>query len=354
MAQSFNLGWQSIPDTKIRSVCAAENGFPEIGGATGCPAITNAWSGGVFDSRRNRLIVWGGGHNDYYGNELYAFNLDSRSIERLNDPGLPIASGCTEATANGTQPSSRHTYDGIEYIANMDKMFAFGGSLACGTGNFGNDTWMYDFQSQQWERMNPSGPIPVAGPGILTAYDSNTGLIYLHDRFHLYSYDPSSDSFQRFGNQVGLGYHLAATIDPVSRKFVIIGYDGAQGGGRVHVYDIGPGSNYSLQTLSTSGGDPIVNAVYPGLDFDPSTGKIAAWSYNSINNVYSLDLGTNQWSVLSFPGGPSPSENGTHGRWRYSPASGVFVIANSVDDDIFVFKAGDIVRPNAPLNLTVE
>ncbi len=354
---TFNQGWQSIPNTKIRAVCAGENGFPQVLGNSGCWSITGAWNGGVFDSRRNRLIVWGGGHNDYFGNELYAFNLDSLTLERLTDPGLPTASSCTPAIANGTQPNSRHTYDGIEYVTNLDKMFVFGGSLSCGAGNFGSDTWMYDFQTEQWERKNPSGPIPAGDAGMMTAYDSTSGLIYLHDRRHLYSYDASSDAYVRLSSdQVTIGYHMVGTIDPIRRQFVITGHDVVQGRGMVYAYDIDSGSDYDMRTLSTSGGGAIVNAAYPGLDFDPTTGKFLAWSEDSGSNVYSLDLGTNQWSVLSFSGGPTSVRNGTHGRWRYSPASGVFVVANDVDDDIYVFKAsaGDFVRPNAPLDLTAE
>ena len=118
-------GWYSIPNTRLRTVCAADNGFPSVSGASGCPAITLAWSSGVFDSTRNRMIVWGGGHNDYYGNELYALPLDTLIPERLTNPGLPVASSgsCVDAIAGGTQPNSRHTYDGIEYIASADRMF---------------------------------------------------------------------------------------------------------------------------------------------------------------------------------------------------------------------------------------
>ena len=99
--------------------------------------ITNDWSGGAYDSARNRLIIWGGGHNGYYGNELYALDLDDSALTRLNDPGLPIGdyTNCQEAIANGTQANSRHTYDGIEYIPTTDDLFVFGGALACGIGD---------------------------------------------------------------------------------------------------------------------------------------------------------------------------------------------------------------------------
>jgi len=354
-------GWYSIPNTRLRTVCAADNGFPSVSGASGCPAITLAWSSGVFDSTRNRMIVWGGGHNDYYGNELYALPLDTLIPERLTNPGLPVASSgsCVDAIAGGTQPNSRHTYDGIEYIASADRMFVFGGSLACNAGNFGSDTWTFDFASKQWRRMQPSGPIPVGDAGMTTAYDPVSGLIYLHDRRNLYSYDVNADAYTRLTpSGAALGYHMGATIDPQRRRFVLIGWDSAAGAGRVYTINIGPGSTYQLQTLATTGGDAIVNARYPGIEYDPVSNSIVAWSENSGSDVYSLNLDTRQWTRTALTGGPTPVGNGTNGRWRYSVASSVFVLVNSVDANIYALRLpadrGSIKVPVAPANVSVQ
>ncbi|MCB1622954.1 MAG: hypothetical protein KDI32_00105 [Pseudomonadales bacterium] len=340
-------GWYALPNTKLRSVCAAEHGFPQVEGAVGCRGITYAWSGGAFDSRRNRLIIFGGGHNDYYGNEIYAVNIGNASVQRLTDPGLPIATSCVESIAGGTQPNSRHTYDGVEYIASVDKLFVFGGSLACAGGYHGGDTWTFDFGTMRWQNMQPSGPQPQKEVGILTAYDPNTGLVFLHDRRFLFSYNPSTNAYTQLTTQNAyLGYHMAATIDPVRKKFVIVGYNSGQGRGSVYSYDITPGGSYAYSEVSTSGATGAVGAYYPGLAFDPTTNKIVAWTENQPNTVYSLDIGTRQWTSVSFSGGPAPTGNGTHGRWQYSAASGVFVLANKVDDDVMVFRAGSAPPPD--------
>lgn len=349
-------GWHEVPDTQLRRVCAAENGFPQVNGNYGCFGITGAWNGAVFDTSRNRMIVFGGGHGDYYGNEIYAFDLRDKTMRRITDPGLPPASSCTEAIAGGSQPNSRHTYDGIEYIQSVDRMFVFGGSLACSSGNFGRDTWTFDFSAMRWQRMNPSGPLPRALAGILTAYDPNTGLVFLHDLQHLYSYDFSRDAYTRLSTTgVQFGYHMNATIDPKRRKFVIVGWDREANAGRVYEYDIGSGSNYLVRQIQTSGGSTVVRTYYPGIDYDPVSDRIVAWSEDSPNLVYSLDLDSRTWTSQSFAGGPTPAGNGTHGRWKYSAESGVFVLVNRVDQNVRVLRLGaPAAKPNPPTQFGVQ
>lgn len=345
-------GWHAIPGTKIQSVCAGANGFPQVLGNTGCGAITAAWSGAVFDSRRDRMIVFGGGHGDYYGNELYAVDLQSASVERLTDPGLPLAAGCSESVANGSQPNSRHTYDGIEYIEATDEMFVFGGSLACASGNFGNDTWTFDFGTERWTRRTPSGPTPWGDAGVMTAYDPVTGLVFLHDRINLYSFDSRNNRYTQLSSgNAGLSYYGAATIDPERRLFLLFT------GGGMRSYSIANGSSYQMQNFNSSGGNAIVNSAYPGVTYDPITDRIIGWTQGSGNSVYSLNVDTRQWSPITYSGGPQAVGNGTHGRLRYSVASGVFVLANRVTDNVYILRTSTskpIVRPNAPTELSAE
>lgn len=350
-------GFHQLANTRLRSVCAAENGYPQVAGASGCPAITGTWNGAVFDTTRNRMIVWGGGHNDYYGNEIYAVNLATSTVERLTAPGLPVASSCTEGIVNNTQPNSRHTYDGIEYIPTVDRMFVFGGSLACGSGNFGSDTWTFDFATMRWSRVTPTGSLPSGDAGMMTAFDPVSGLVYVHDRRYLYSFNPSTGAYTRLSNtNESLGYHLAATIDPKRRLFIIVGYDTSSGGGRVHAYSIATGSTYAMQTLSTTGGSGLIGELYPGLDYDPVADRLVAWGEGTRNVVYQLNVDTRVWSATTFTGGPTPAGNGTHGRFRYSPVSGVYVLVNRVDDNAYILRLSNQVAaaPNAPGNLQVD
>src|SRR5215831_10704175 len=153
-------GWFDIPNTHLRSVCPP-NGFGGSGYGFNdyCNGVIDAWNGGVFDTTRNRLIIWGGGHHDYSGNEIYSLDMNALTLSRLTDPAVPVATACPESLAGGAQPNSRHTYGGIQYMPNVDKMFVFGGSLAT-CGNASQGTWLFDFATNQWAAQTPTGPIP--------------------------------------------------------------------------------------------------------------------------------------------------------------------------------------------------
>ena len=70
--------WLQIPNSKLAAV------LPSPLPPGGSPAnITEAWNSGAFDTKRNRLLVTGGGHNDYGGNEVYAFDVPTLKWSKL-------------------------------------------------------------------------------------------------------------------------------------------------------------------------------------------------------------------------------------------------------------------------------
>src|SRR5260370_16608071 len=126
---SPSRGWHQIPNTQLASLCPAD---PSIEGNSGCRTIISAWNGGVADTKRDRLIIWGGGHNAYYGNEVYALDLSHMVMLRLTEPS-PVTNvmSCPEEYADG-RPSARHTYGGVEYFPEQYKnLFYCGRKSSC-------------------------------------------------------------------------------------------------------------------------------------------------------------------------------------------------------------------------------
>lgn len=282
-----------------------------------------------MDTKRNRLVVWGGGHNDYYGNEVYALNLNApQSMVRLNDPSPhSTVSNCGIVANPDGSSKSRHTYDGLAYLPVQDKMFVFGGSVSCLAGGLTNDTWLLDFATLKWEQMSPTGTIPNAAPGAVTAYDPNSGRVFLHTDWNLYSYDPATNAYQQHANNNAIDYHMTGVIDPVRKRLVIIG------GGQAWSYDL---TTYTRTAIPATGAQSIVSASYPGLVYHAPSDRVVAWAGG--NTIYSLDA-NNVWTATTYPGGPGPAQgNGTYKRFNFSPALGAFVLVNSVDQNGFILR----------------
>src|SRR5438309_11729433 len=54
--------WLAVPNSHMRDVAPTNGQFAGTWGITGPPAVMNSWCGGALDSQRNRLVLWGGGH----------------------------------------------------------------------------------------------------------------------------------------------------------------------------------------------------------------------------------------------------------------------------------------------------
>ena len=177
--------WVSLSNTMLKSVCPANNfgGIP-YAFANYCPNVVNAWSGAAADTKRNRLIIWGGGDSDYQGNEIYSLNLNTTplTMTRLTDPSAWNYAVSYEVNPDGT-PTSRHTYNDLVYLPVQDALYSFGGCLPSGTCT--NHTWMFTFADNQWHAKDPANGFDPTSfsnsvTGAACAYDPQHADGFLH------------------------------------------------------------------------------------------------------------------------------------------------------------------------------
>jgi len=323
--------WLAVPGTHLRRVVPEAEKYPKIQ-ALGPENITACWSGGAFDSGRNQLLVWGGGPTQYHGNELYAFKVDRLSWERLSDPTAdPVDGG--PVNADGT-PNARSTYGGLAYLAHAGRFFACGGDLAGSArrGLVSPLTWVFDFAAGRWENRKPSGENPSPHHGSTCAYDPVSRKLWWpesnYGRPGLYSYDYDANVWTRHNEaDFSNGYQTSA-VDTRRGKLVMVG------NGDLYVYDLRDGK-FRRESLKTTGGNALVAAGVPGLDYDPVADRIVGWAGGP---VYALDLDTKVWTAYDPPGAPTPAPNGTFGRWQYVPSVGAFIVVNSIDENVHFFK----------------
>src|SRR4030066_738316 len=97
----------------------------------------NVWpySGSAYDSARHLVYYWGGGDADYYGNEMYAFDVATQTMQRITEPTKQSDWFIDDVKwafidrwtifADG-QPCARHTYHNFIYLPSVDKLFLHG------------------------------------------------------------------------------------------------------------------------------------------------------------------------------------------------------------------------------------
>lgn len=325
------FGWHRLAQTQLAPLCPDN---AAIQGNTGCRAVISTWSGGIADTRRNRLILWGGGHSDYFGNEVYALDLNRGTMLRLTDPSpVDNVNSCPEAYPDG-RPVARHTYNGLVYLPCEDKMFAYGGGKSsCGSLSMG--TWILDLSNLQWTRMDPHhGATPTYAPGVDADYDPNTGMIFLSDTANFFKYDPGSNKYTLLSELYHVDYHLTGVIDPERKLFLMFG-----GPGQLWAIDVGRHSNYVAKDWSQSakGCDALTRAAYPGLAYDPVQKLVVGWAGG--DTVYLFDPETRTCTPRTYAGGPGAAqEHGTNGRFRYFPELGIFAVVNDWKQDAFVLR----------------
>jgi hypothetical protein len=198
-AQSFKTQAQNIGEGTWGTIVAdniADNVNPEKdpianprfpGTATfagsGFKGKWQAWNSGVFAPNLGScgsVLYYGGGHNDYWGNDITALNLCGGKSggplwQRLNNPyggafTWPLPNGMYP---DGT-PSPQHNYDGLSYDPVNNAMTVLT-SMTSGPASTQVQTlWYFDTVAKQWR-----GPYPHKGAyhGQST-YDSKRGLIW--------------------------------------------------------------------------------------------------------------------------------------------------------------------------------
>jgi hypothetical protein len=361
--------WFEVPGSAMEGVKADACRIKEVRDAyervikdmAGCNSDRMmSYSGGAYDSKRHRLMVWGGGHSTYAGNELYAFDLAAAKWIRVTEPSPPVLENVLDAERKVMQPQSPHwhdpkfppapisvhSYDQLEYLPDQDLFFAAGGATYSANGYASGLAWLFDLNrsdSSGWSQT----PMPGKAYGLFefnmsTAYDPVSGRVLMRGYSEAGSFDPSEKTWnitQRKLRSRGLG--TVGELDPKRRMFIVIG------GGSAELYRISPSGEFGeMQALVTSGDKEIEQCYAPGLTFDTKADRFVAWCGKG--EVYSLNPEKRLWVKHAPKNGvapPDPADSpgirGTYGRFRYMPEYNAFVLVSGMRSNVFVYRLAD-------------
>lgn len=342
--------WYRVPNSLMREVAHDWSPDRAPGNAGG---IIKAWGGGAFDVKGERLLVHGGGHGDYGGNEVYALDLQvindavgTNPWTKLSSPSpLSALDPQCENEDNLTdddQRRSQHTYSRLAYVPALNALCDTGGSIGYVYCPALRQLDCFDLTTNQWRLSLAEGK--ASGTGSVGAVHPVTGQWWLQGGSGsglLGRLDPETLTwtYGRYDNIPGSSPgNMSAAIDPKRDLLIVTGRQ------RLWVLPLDQfeegETELSEWSRESAGGEAVINASAPGLAYDPVGDQVVAWLGGA--EVYTLNLDTWQWTSQTL-GGDTPgaaASNGTFGRFQYSPKYNVFVVVSSADEDAYVVKLG--------------
>lgn len=338
--------WRQLPNSSLATTMS-NSGYCISPGPDGWSSppdcIIKDWNGGIIDTKRKRLVISAsGGHNSWFYNDVWAFDLATSGWFNLRKAYLPYMR-LAEADSTGTlvypdgSPSTTHTYDGVAYLPTLDEIFMIGGPGWNSTGR-GPAPRRFSLSSQTWSYGTFQGIFPENG--ICSGVDIVTGNVWFRTSTKLYSYDVAADTYRVLCDSLpDRGNYYTALVQ--DSAFYIFGWGG--------VTKLMPGGQPQGLPLS---GDPLPPAIAPGVAWEPTLGCVVLWGGGL--DVFLIDLGTGvvtkRTAIGDDPGAPQPL--GTYKRFgRVGP--GQYLLMNSINAvHQLTLTSKEIPMPTTPMSIT--
>jgi hypothetical protein len=300
------------------------------GGVT-APRNIMSYSGGWYDAQYHQLCVFGGGHWDYWGNEVWSFDIATLTWTELYPPDPQSAYYNYNSNYPGAlfypagepiqdaRPFSKHTYDLMEYVDGA-------GPIVWGGYSWGDsgtpwcqhckDTWAFNFSDATWQYLyDGSNPSPNfdAGSGA-SAFSSQDGLLYVASWGETWVYNHVQNSWTQINSSAP--WHISSTMEYDSKRHVIYFFGGEYPTNTtLYRYSISSNTWSQLNPTGTAPGSGAADG--PGLAYDSQNDVLLV--YHS-GTIWVYDPNTNNWERRIF--NPRPSDGDyVFGRFRYDPVN---------------------------------
>jgi hypothetical protein len=297
-------------------------------------AIMSTWGGAAFDTKRNMLLVTGGGHNDYAGNEVYHFRLDTLKWERATDPSPMRSTGNGQfEIADGSEaPISFHSYDGLVYVPTIDRMFALPQASYQSGNTYDNYAYFYDPGAKKWTRSGAKPGFRI-GPDAGCDYWPKGDEVICSSPNGIGVFNLAAKTWKQLGGD-NQDFGRTAIVDPVRNIFVQVW--GKQR--PFAVYDLSSPSP-RRNAAPITGNAEFGGYGAAGLAYHTPTGRYVVWPGG--REVWAVQPGPVQWTSTKYTADDGPSYRsiiGIYGKWQYVPSLDVFIGARWWDEPVYLYK----------------
>ena len=340
-------------------------------GRVGFSSITEAWNGAVFAAcfgQSGAMIVFGGGHNDYFGSDVHAFDLASREWRRLT---TGFITGCRDDYGEGAvypesvypdnSPLPPHTYDYIQYDEVGNDFLLLKGQIELGPNvRAAAIPHLFSLDTLAWRR-GPEHPSAILNSGGFSTWDAKRRVLWGHsgddgggNAFVAYSPD-GENSDGTFGtwrefhpNKLpGEANHNAMQIHPSGSPILFSLH------ARNSLAIIDPDQpDAALISVRSFGTQPEIQE-FASLEYSPAMGSFVYYSASDGPNVYGIDLnGAASWRALSARSSLDPISDAagqsrypvnrahTFGRFRIAHFKGadLAILVRHVDSPVYAMR----------------
>lgn len=336
------------------------------------------YSGMALDERGGKIYLHGGGHFDYWGNEVWELDLETRAAwVKHYEPDLsgmnPSYSGTVETDTTlayaqtltdnvnwpgaivvggvPVRPISRHTYKSVHWIDSLGKMVVGGGSTWSGSGerywtspgvwlNSPKDNWLYDPSAKTWDYKGSAVKTPTyATFASVSVYHKGRDLLYQVDkdansRLIIRRWNPQTNSFVLISGFAAGSISVGRSLCVDTKRDRLIIANRNTGSVELWAYNIDANS-WSL--MSASGSIPADLSGDAQITYSPVSDRVLLMRSTTAGMSF-YDCATGVWSAESVP---IPNLVQTEGRWKFDTRRGLALLVYkdaSTNIRVFAYK----------------
>lgn len=327
-AGSLNLNqWTQLSNVNsFGSVHASDIGQY---GNSGPNAVFLSWNSAVLATslgNSGSMVHWGGGHQDYYGNELYRFNLETLTWSRLNEPSPHSPSMASNSIPNGIfpdgTPGAPHTYNGLVYRSATNEFVTTRRERSNVGGDTTSSVSRFDLDGRSW--TNYTGSMSPSSRYTLCVYDPSRDVIWgvateLSFSLSWSRFDFATGNWTNYTQPTGNLNGSAAAYVPTKDCVIFWSNNGSP------PYALDPTSpttdkvELTVTGVSFTASPSSTDAAH----WSSVLGKIVYYDHNS-DNIYTLTPPSGDWRTgtwvqarVSTSGSSGQhSSNGTYGKFQ--------------------------------------